>query len=96
MRRLHFDIIIKGDIQNIALAFQSLMTAERLKINGCITYIDNTTAKIEAEGQETNLDEFIKWCSSGIFDAEGINVHVSQNKYRNYTNYTIKDIQKNN
>jgi len=96
MEKFHYDIILKGEVKNIALAFQSLMVAERLNIYGCIKYLDNNTAKIEAEGKKERLEEFIDWCKTGIFDTEGINVHVSQNKYRNYTNYTIKDIQKNN
>ena len=94
MKKAHFDIILKGDITNIGLAFQSMLAAERLNIYGYIKYADTNSVVIEAEGNSDNLNEFITWCNRGIFKAKGVSIQVKANEIKNYKTFTINDIQR--
>ena len=94
MDKIHIDIIIIGSIQNIGFAFQSMRIAERLNICGFSKYIGVDTMKIEAEGNQVNLDEFVSWCKTGLPEAGKLDVQIKSSIYVGYDNFIITDFKK--
>jgi len=93
MEKLHVDILLKGEIQNIGFAFQTVREADKLQICGYIKYTGGNTAKIEAEGIKENLDEFVSWCKTGIPEAGKIDMQITTNIYMGFESFTISEIQ---
>ena len=59
----HYQIILKGSFRQSGFRFHTLMAAHSLSIAGMVIERDGNII-IEAEGEETNLEEFVKWCRS--------------------------------
>lgn len=57
----HLNIIISGEIRNIGFTLQVMRIADKFHINGYAAYLDSNTVKIEAEGKEKDLIDFVDW-----------------------------------
>ena len=87
----HFDILISGILQNTAFAFQVMKKADETGICGYATYFNPNTLKIEAEGIEDHLKEFIDFCKTGIPEARISELTVKQSHYMAYKGFIIID-----
>ncbi len=89
MERKHKDILITGEIQNIGFTFQVMRAADKFNIYGYAAYINTKTVKIEAEGKENDLAEFVDWCRFGVRKAKISEIVVSPNSFQDYDEFTI-------
>ena len=89
MEIIHYDIIVTGLIVNIGFSFQIMKIADEMGIHGFATYLDNETLRIEAEGNEELLNEFIVKCKTGIPEASITKLSVEQSLLQNYNDFTI-------
>lgn len=60
-----FTIKIHGDVQGIGFRYSAREKAKELNVNGFVRNEPNGTVYIEAEGEEENLMNFLKWCYKG-------------------------------
>ena len=56
---------IQGEVQGVFFRASTRERAKVLDINGFVENLDNGGVFIEAEGEEQNLKEFIRWCHRG-------------------------------
>lgn len=65
MMRKHIQIRLHGDLSNKGIKLRALREALRLNIFGWISEADHLV-KIEAEGEESDLDAFVLKCREGF------------------------------
>ena len=61
----HLNIIIFGRVQGVFFRHFSKKEAQKLNIKGLVKNLPDSSLYIEAEGEEKNLDKFVKWCQKG-------------------------------
>lgn len=61
----HLDIKIFGEVQGVSFRYYAREKARELVLNGFVCNEPNGTVCIEAEGEENNLHQFLKWCHAG-------------------------------
>ena len=63
MKRL--DITVTGKVQRVFFRACTKTKAEELDISGWCRNQENGSVYILAEGKQSNLDLFLKWCNQG-------------------------------
>lgn len=61
----HLNIKIFGRVQGVFFRYSAKDVADSFGINGFIRNEADGTVYMEAEGEESGLDEFLKWCKQG-------------------------------
>ncbi len=71
----HLQIVLKGSFRQSGFRFHTLLAARTFSICGMVTERDGDII-VEAEGVETNLEKFVKWCrrQDGSHSIESIEV----------------------
>ncbi len=87
----HCNIHIKGSVQNIGFLFSVCYKANTFGINGFATYREETSVYIEAEGEERNLYDFIKWCHKGPVGSVITSVDTEESLFIGFTDFIIKE-----
>ncbi len=90
-KHIHYNIHIKGSVQNIGFLFSACFKADTFGIKGFATYRDETSVYIEAEGDGQKLDDFIKWCYKGPAGSEIKNVDTEEGRIMGFTDFIIKE-----
>ena len=73
-------IRIEGNVQGVGFRQGALSAARRFGVKGFIKNEADGSVYIEAEGKETNLNEFVRWCHEGSSHARVSNVAVEENE----------------
>ena len=84
----HFNISITGRVQGVGFRYSAKKQAESLGIAGLVRN-ESRGVYIEAEGEEENLKEFIKWCRKGPLWSGVESVSVSEGEIKNLTGFNI-------
>lgn len=63
MKRVVINIF--GRVQKVGFRFSTLQKARELNISGFVRNLRDGSVEVEAEGEESNLKEFIEWCKRG-------------------------------
>ncbi len=87
---LHYDITIEGKVQNVGFRFYAQKKAHEFEITGSVRNQRDGSVFIEAEGEEENLSQYIKWCHKGPPWASVTNVRVNQSPVMNYRGFLVK------
>ena len=85
----HTNITVYGLVQGVFFRATAKEQADKLSLTGFAKNMPDGSVYIEAEGEENNLEKFIKWCNSGPMMAQIEKVEVSENSLKNFTNFTI-------
>lgn len=88
MERKHLNIKISGQVQGVFFRETAKDTAEKLGIFGFVRNESDGTVYIEAEGDEVNLDKFIKWCHDGSEAAQIDKVEVQMGSLKNFSKFS--------
>jgi acylphosphatase len=64
MKMKNVRIILKAKLRNTGFGFVAMYKAKKNNITGCLKYDKEGNAIIEAEGDDSVLDEFIAWCGN--------------------------------
>ncbi|MDP2424584.1 MAG: acylphosphatase [Bacteroidales bacterium] len=86
----HYDIIIRGRVQNVGFRFYAQRTAQALNIIGFVKNRHDGSVYIEAEGEEENLQHFIAWCRQGPSWAAVIEVLVNAAPLKNFNGFLVQ------
>jgi len=84
----HYQIILKGRFQRSGFRFHAFLAAHTLSIRGMATERDGNII-IEAEGDENELEEFIKWCREGNRTPSPESVEVIEKPLAYYNEFLI-------
>ncbi len=63
LKRLKIDVF--GRVQGVSYRFSARTMARYLGIKGYVKNRTDGSVYIEAEGEETRLGEFVRWCRKG-------------------------------
>jgi acylphosphatase len=61
----HIDIRVKGEVQGVFFREETKKKANSLSLAGFIRNEPDGSVYIEAEGEETLLDDLVLWCKEG-------------------------------
>ena len=86
----HLNIKISGEVQGVTFRYSSKLEADKLGISGFVKNLPDESVYIEAEGEETDLEEFLAWCHQGPNFAKVKDVHVEAGPLKNYQGFSIK------
>lgn len=91
METQHKNILLTGEFQNIGFTFQVMKAAEELNICGYAVYQNSNTVKIEAEGKENDISEFVNWCKTGVPEAKISEINTSNDTVQDYYEFIINN-----
>lgn len=85
----HFNIQIFGLVQGVLFRATAKEQADQLGIRGFARNEPDNTVYIAAEGEENQLNKFIKWCDIGPSAAVVEKVVVTEDKMKNFKNFEV-------
>ena len=86
----HLNIKIYGQVQGVSFRYYTREQALVLGITGFVRNEPDNSIYISAEGEENNLQEFLKWCYQGPSSAKVDKVEVKESKVKKYDKFEIK------
>ena len=88
-------IIITGKVYKTGFRYFVKQMADVNKITGFVKYDENNSISIEAEGEEDNLKQFMKFCSQGCASSEIADVNIEPGELHNYNSFEIRNNRRN-
>jgi acylphosphatase len=85
----HYDISIRGRVQGVGFRYHALSVAEKSGITGLVKNLSDGSVYIEAEGEESALNEFLKWCREGPPHAHVTSVSLIESGLINYSTFSV-------
>lgn len=85
----HFNIRVSGKVQGVFFRASTKEQADFCGVKGFVKNEMNGDVYIEAEGEERQLQEFLKWCSRGPSRARVDNVDVEESDLRNFSDFRV-------
>jgi acylphosphatase len=86
----HVNIRVVGKVQGVFFRASTKEQADFLGVKGFVRNESNGDVYIEAEGDEHQLQEFLKWCGLGPNRARVDHVNVKESEFKNYGNFEVK------
>lgn len=83
----HLNIKVFGLVQGIFYRVTAKEIAEKLNLKGFVRNEADGSVYIEAESEEKNLEEFLKWCKIGPNLAQVKDIKVSQGELKNFKEF---------
>lgn len=86
---IHKNLIVKGKVQGVFFRASTKDVADRLGVTGFVENKADGSVYIEAEGEDSKLDEFLGWCHTGPSGAIVLKVEVASGELKNYDRFVI-------
>ena len=86
----HVNIIVQGIVQGVGFRFSARHMANSLGVKGFVKNLPNGEVYLEAEGNEAQVNEFVKWCKKGPSSARVRNAEVHEGEYKGYRVFDVK------
>jgi acylphosphatase len=77
MANKSFQALISGNVQGVGFRYFAVHVAQRLGINGNVRNVASGDVEVNAHGDESNLNEFLKELHVGPSSAEVRDVRVA-------------------
>lgn len=84
-----YKLSIKGVVQGVYYRQSTQQKAMELGIKGTAKNCDDGSVEVFAEGDEENLNQFIKWCHEGPRDAKVERIDIHEESLKNYKEFSI-------
>lgn len=88
--KLHYTIIVKGKVQGVFYRASARQKAESLYVTGFAQNQGDGSVLIEAEGEESALGEFVKWCWIGPSNADVKEVLITEKESTGFLSFSVK------
>ncbi len=85
----HYNLKIYGLVQEVFFRESARNLAKRLGLTGWTKNELDGTVKIEIEGEEKSMKEFMAWCKKGPPGAEVKKVEVKEGQVKGYADFLI-------
>ncbi|WP_020530170.1 acylphosphatase [Flexithrix dorotheae] len=86
---IHIGIKVEGKVQGVFYRATTQKKANALGIKGTVKNQEDGSVYIEAEGEETILNEFVEWCKKGPLLAKVASVQTEKKELQNYNSFEI-------
>ena len=81
MRRVHF--FISGRVQGVCFRAETCDEAQKLNVKGWVRNLSDGRVEIMAEGEDKDIEEFLKYCHDGPPGAYVRNVEIFEEDFKN-------------
>ncbi len=82
-------IQVSGKVQGVWFRASTQRKANELNIKGIVKNLSNGDVYIEAEGEESTLEIFVKWCHQGSDHSRVDNVIISEMETKSFEDFKI-------
>ncbi|MBI9035269.1 MAG: acylphosphatase [Bacteroidales bacterium] len=86
---MRYIIKVKGRVQGVGFRYSTVNAAKRNNISGIVKNLPNGSVYIEAEGELSNINEFISWCKTGNRFASVTDVEISEEDRSGHIGFKI-------
>ena len=86
----HFSIRISGVVQGVFFRASAKRKADAYGIKGYVKNERDGSVYVEAEGEEKNLEEFIRWCRTGPERASVKSCEVNEGAVKGFSDFVIE------
>ncbi len=83
-------IQVFGKVQGVWFRASTKSKAEELGISGEVQNLKDGSVLIEAEGKESDIKNFAKWCKRGPEFAEVKEIKIQDCPNKNFTDFKVK------
>lgn len=88
--RAHYTIRVYGKVQGVFFRASARDKAEALGILGWVKNEPDGSVRLEAEGPEDKLQEFLSWCKQGPTHAKVEKVVYEEDKPQGFARFEIR------
>jgi acylphosphatase len=85
----HLDITVKGKVQGVYFRRDTQLQANKLGVLGTVKNQDDGSVYIEAEAEESVLEQFVSWCHQGPEMANVSEVLVTEGDLKPFTEFMV-------
>lgn len=86
----HFGIVVKVSRREGGFRFPIMERACKLGVRGYVSRAGDGRYKIEAEGEEAPLEEFIEFCRKGPVGTPVFSIEIHEGALMGYESFDIK------
>jgi acylphosphatase len=85
----HLTIRIHGKVQGVFFRNTTKQMAQKVGLCGTVQNLSDGSVKVEVEGEENVLNEFLDYCHKGPSKAEVKDVSVEEGNIVGYTDFRV-------
>lgn len=85
----HVTITVSGKVQGVFFRASTKHKADELDVKGLVRNEPEGSVYIEAEGEEENIEQFIRWCERGPASARVDQCDVNEAALTGYHHFII-------
>jgi acylphosphatase len=85
----HVTVWVSGKVQGVFFRASTKEQADYLGVKGFVRNEANGDVYIEAEGEENQLQEFLKWCEHGPSRARVDNLKIEEGPFKNFVRFEV-------
>lgn len=85
----HLKLHVSGKVQGVFFRASTKEQADYLGVKGFIRNEATGDVYIEAEGEENQLQEFLKWCEHGPSRARVDNLKIEEGSLKNFVRFEV-------
>ena len=86
----HLKIEVIGRVQGVSFRYYTREEAQRLGVKGFVKNCADGSVYIEAEGNETTLEQFVQWCHKGSPFSQVNRVIVKEEALSQFQSFEIR------
>ncbi|HEY3405900.1 MAG TPA: acylphosphatase [Ohtaekwangia sp.] len=82
-------IQVKGKVQGVFFRASTKTKADELGVKGFVKNEGDGSVYIEAEGNESTLQQFIEWCNHGPKSARVYEIDIHEKEFTGFTDFSV-------
>lgn len=86
----HYTIVVTGKVQGVFFRANTKEQAQKLGLCGWVQNEADGSVRIEAEGEEADLQQLVDWCKRGPRLAQVADVVVQPGEIAHSTDFTVR------
>jgi acylphosphatase len=83
-------LLITGKVQGVSFRDYAKKKARELGLAGFVRNEPDGSVRVEAEGEEKDVEEFIRWCREGSPEAEAADVKITRQPLHDFQGFEIR------
>ena len=89
MDKKHFEIRLNGKVQGVGFRYSAKEEADKLNIYGYARNLRDGSVVIVVEGQDSSINQFIKWLKSSPGLSEVKESEINESEIKGYREFQI-------
>lgn len=85
----HLNIRIFGRVQGVLFRASTQREAQKFGINGFIRNETDGSVYVEAQGEDADLEKFVKWCQHGPVMAKVVRIETEETPLKQFSEFKV-------